>query len=173
MNPCTHIVVLAHIVAFAAAAVPPIRELASVEENSLNTYQNNNNVNYRLPNTSHPVNYELAIESRVDLGEFEFKGNVKIVIVVDQMTQEIVLHARQLNILNVTLGRFRGRTLVNLKIDPFEYDNVPEFLKIRTNLSTLNQGDRLLLNIDYVGALRNDRGGFYRSSYVNSNGVLK
>lgn len=170
LNSYIRIIVLAHAFAFTLANFS-FRDGLPIEQNRLQIAYDD--VNYRLPNTSHPVSYDLTIWSRVDLGEFNFSGNVRITIVVDEMTHEIVLHARQLNIVNIKLGKYHGTNLVNLELCPFAYDNVPEFLKIRTNSSILNRGDRLLLNIDYIGVLRNDRGGFYRSSYLDRNGHTK
>lgn len=132
-----------------------------------------NDQSYRLPNATHPVAYEISIVSRVDLGSFDFKGNVKIRIVVNETTQEIVLHAKQLQITNIKLGRFRGMFMSELMVNPHEHDHVREILVIRTNQSALFEGDNLLLELDYVGSLRNDRKGFYRSSYVNDSGITR
>lgn len=129
-------------------------------------------VNYRLSNDTHPETYDISLLTRIDLGNFDFNGIVRIEIRVDRPTNEIVLHAhKQLNILRVSLARYSGSVVVNIRILPYEYNAETEFLKIRTDGMTLPAGDRLILEISYSGTLRTDVGGFYRSSYINSNGV--
>lgn len=137
------------------------------------TIPRDDKVNYRLPNNTHPVTYDLSIQTRVDEFDFDFSGHVNIGIVVDAQTREIVLHARQLTIVNVTLSRLRNNVPVQVVLLPFEYDVVPEFLKIRANRTVFNRNDRLTLDIHYVGTLRNDGGGFYRSSYWGDDGMVR
>lgn len=129
-------------------------------------------INYRLPNNTHPETYDISLITRVDVGDFNFTGFVRIGIVVDHSTREIVLHARQLVITNVKLFRQSGKGFVDVKTLPFKYDNIPEFLIIPTEGVDLNAGDRLKLEIYYNGELRTDNGGFYRSAYSNSDGSL-
>lgn len=128
-------------------------------------------VNYRLPNDTHPETYDISLLTRVDLGNFEFNGIVRIDIRVDRPTNEIVLHARQLTILRISLAKFSGSVLVNVRILPFAYNAETEFLKITSDGGTLAVGDRLILEISYSGMLRTDVSGFYRSSYINTDGV--
>lgn len=126
--------------------------------------------NYRLANHTHPETYDISLNTRVDIEDFDFAGLVKIGIVVDHPTREIVLHARQLVITNAKLFRQNGIEFAEVKTLPFEYDNVPEFLTIPTDGIALNTGDRLRLEITYKGVLRFDLGGFYRSSYIGVDG---
>lgn len=129
-----------------------------------------NELNYRLPNSTHPETYDLSLWTRIDAEDFNFQGSVKIAIIVDEPTREIVLHYRELVIVNVTLSRLRGTDQVNVPILPYEYENVREFLKITTNETDLNAGDRLILEINYVGVLSDRWHGFFRSSYINGDG---
>lgn len=129
----------------------------------------NDGINYRLPNNTHPETYDISLFTRVDIEDLDFSGLVKIGIVVDHPTHEIVLHARQLVISNVRLFRAVGFIgFIEVKTLPFNYDNIREFLKIPTDRVDLNTGDRLRLEISYHGILRRDGGGFYRSIYTNS-----
>lgn len=125
---------------------------------------------YRLPNNTRPETYDISLTTRIDIEDFDFTGLVKIGIVVDHPTREIVLHARQLVIIEYQLFRREANGFVEVKTGPFQYDNVPEFLKIRTEGVALNTGDQLRLEITYKGNLRLDRGGFYRSSYIGVDG---
>lgn len=127
-------------------------------------------VNYRLPNHTHPESYDLAMLTRVDLADFEFTGLMKIRVMVDHTTREIVLHARDLTIKSVRLARFSGTVPVDIRLQPHSYDDDTEFLTITTDGITLTPGDRLLLEIVYTGALRTDGVGFYRASYIDSSG---
>lgn len=128
-------------------------------------------VNYRLPNTTHPETYDISLLTRVDQNNFDFNGVVKIGIVVDQPTREIVLHARQLTVTRVQLARLSGNIPIDIQILPHTYEVVTEFLKITTNGVNLIPGDRLELHIAYSGILREDEMGFYKSSYINTNGT--
>lgn len=128
-------------------------------------------VNYRLPNTTHPESYDISLSTRIDKDMFDFFGHVRIAVVVDETTNEIVLHTRQLVVSDVRLVRFSGNVPIPVALQPHTYDVVPEFLKIRTVSQNLMAGDRLSLEITYNGTLRNDMLGFYRSSYINGAGV--
>lgn len=130
-----------------------------------------NDINYRLPNHTHPETYDISLSTRVDKNIFDFNGFVRIGIVVDQTTNEIVLHARQLVVSNVRLVRFSGSVPIDVRLSPHNYEVVPEFLRIRTDNINLMAGDRLSLEITYSGTLRADEAGFYRSSYTNKAGA--
>lgn len=128
-------------------------------------------VSYRLPNTTHPETYDISLFTRIDQNNFDFDGQVKIGIVVDRDTREIVLHARQLTITTVQLKRIVGSMAITIPILPFTFEVQTEFLRIQTVNLNLVPGDQLELEITYNGVLREDELGFYKSSYVNANGV--
>lgn len=130
-------------------------------------------IDYRLPNTTHPIAYDLSLFTRIDLLDFNFNGYVKISIAVDIPTNEIVLHAKQLNISNVQLVRYSGGVPLPIALLPHKHDKRTEFLTIPTNSVTLNAGDQLLLEISYNGTLRDTNNGFYRSSYLDETGVRR
>lgn len=127
-------------------------------------------LNYRLPNSTHPETYDLSLWTRVDAEDFEFRGLVKIAIVVDEPTRDILLHQRQLVIVNITLSKLSGSDQLNVPILPYTYENVREFLNITTNGTDLNVGDRLILEINYIGSLRDRLEGFFKTSYTNGHG---
>lgn len=128
---------------------------------------------YRLPNTTYPSSYEISLFTRVDLSIFDFVGQVKINIAVASTTDEIVLHAKQLNITSIRLFRYSGTVPIDVKLQPYVYEKITEFLRIKTDGSILIAGDRLLLEILYTGTLRSDNAGFYRTSYVDEKGDQK
>lgn len=125
---------------------------------------------YRLPNDTEPVIYDISISTRIDLPVFHFNGVVRIGIIVGRRTNRIVLHARQLTIVTVTLARINDNTTESISILPYSFHPVPEFLQISTHNTVFNTGDTLLLRITYTGILRTDRKGFHRSSYENTDG---
>ena len=135
----------------------PIEKVKLIDDDDLN---------YRLPNNSRPIRYDLWLKTDVDKNNFDFSGRVKIHIKILEPTQQITLHARQLTIDNVDLlntdNTLRQANLVH------NYDEVLEFLIISLP-SQLTVDDELILDITYQGILREDGSGFYRASYRDEN----
>lgn len=124
-------------------------------------------VAYRLPNNTKPVYYDIKLETAIHEGNFTFTGYVDIQINVIEETDVITLHYRQLTISDVQL--WDEDTMTSPAYDYFTTREDQEFLVI--NLSeTLKPGETYHVVIDYVGTLRNDDAGFYRSSYFNEAG---
>lgn len=126
-------------------------------------------IDYRLPNTSWPLSYDIWLSTDIHRGEFVFDGRVTIQIEVLKDTEEITLHIRQLTIVNVRLLREQGGTL-QTNVDFATRDDV-EFLIIRPK-QPLTLGTICGLVITYTGELRDDDAGFYRSSYRDAGGNL-
>lgn len=127
---------------------------------------------FRLPNSTHPVAYHLSIVTRVDKDIFDFSGNVKIFILVDQPTREIVLHAKQLTIANVTLTKVANDAADDIvDLLPPTYDDTADFMRISTNNIELVGGDSLTLEIGFNGVLATSTEGFFRSSYISFEGT--
>lgn len=139
--------------------------------NSQQLNKNDRNVGYRLPNFTYPISYDISWTSRIDQGDFNFIGQVKIKIAVEEDTREIVVHAKQINLTSIRLSRFTASDLTDLPLQPHTYDSIREFVHIKTNGPLLVAGDRLLLDITYTGSLRTDNGGIYRTSYIGADGV--
>lgn len=128
-----------------------------------------NRTNYRLPNNTKPESYDIKVISNIDRIEFDFTGTVTINLIVLKTSSEITLHARKLSIKSVKLTTKSGRS-IDLKT--FTYDTTTEFLTIPTD-TVLEMNSKYILTIEYVGELRVEHYGFYRSSYVNSQGETK
>lgn len=124
---------------------------------------------YRLPNDTAPETYDITLTTRIDNGNFEFSGFVQIGILANEATQRITLHHRRLTIISVELWS-TTTTPQEIPVGAFSYDAELEFLQIPVP-SGLTAGSRYLLSIDYMGTLREDNAGFYRSSYRNDDGV--
>lgn len=123
-------------------------------------------VNFRLPNTTRPESYDLTIRTRVDVDDFSFYGIVKIDIFVIESTTSIVLHQLHSSIDEIQLES-DGNAIF---IERYLYNATLQFLTISV-LEPLRIGNRYTLQIKYNGTLREDYLGFYKTSYLNDNGV--
>jgi aminopeptidase N len=124
-------------------------------------------IDYRLPNDTIPLRYDIWLSTDIHRGDFAFNGRVTIQIQAVTNTPQITLHIRQLTIVKVDLLSATG---LNIQSDvPTTLRNDVEFLIIRPT-AALVQGTIYNVVITYTGTLRNDDAGFYRSSYVNSFG---
>lgn len=124
---------------------------------------------YRLPNDTIPETYDITLTTQIDNADFIFYGNVRIGILTRESTQRITLHHRLLTIIIIRLWTTTDPQQ-QIGVNPFSYDAELEFLEIPV-VTNLTAGTRYLLDIDYMGTLREDNYGFYRSSYRNDNGV--
>lgn len=126
-------------------------------------------VQFRLPNNTKPLSYDITIITKIDEDDFIFSGKVKINLHVLETSSKIILHARQLTIKSINLTMTSG---FSIELSSFTYDATTEFLTIPTQIQLLKDASYTLI-IDYIGELRADQFGFYRSSYVNSRGETK
>lgn len=122
---------------------------------------------YRLPNNTFPVHYDITLITNIHVGDFEFAGRVDILIQAVENTNNITLHYRELTFLTVNLLNANGVSIQSPV--PFTLQEDVEFLVIQPT-AQLTAGTRYIVQILYVGILRNDDAGFYRSSYVDSFG---
>lgn len=153
--------ILVFLVVSALAIEPPLEERSV----SINESPEINN-NYRLPNNTRPMEYVISLHSRIDKGEFDFSGKVKIKLLATEKTRSITLHNRDSKIDKVELRDEKQ------KIDVSEptYDKETEKLTIESKID-LEVNKVYTLEISYKGELRNDYVGFYRSSYKNKDGA--
>lgn len=124
-------------------------------------------IDYRLPNDTKPIHYDIWLSTDIHLGEFAFDGRVTILIEALEDTNEITLHYRQITISNVDFMTSTG-DLIQSNV-PASLVPATEFLVIRPTQSLI-ASSRYLVQITYSGMLRSDDGGFYRSSYLNTSG---
>lgn len=121
-------------------------------------------VNYRLPNNSIPLRYEIWLKTDVEKQNFEFSGRVKIHIKIVEDTNVITLHHRQITIEQIDLLN-TSRTLTSSRLF-FRPEPKIEFLTIMLPRD-FKEDEEFILDITYKGTLRNDKAGFYRASYKN------
>lgn len=127
-------------------------------------------IDYRLPNNTLPLRYDIHLATDIHNGNFTFTGRVTITIGVLENSTEITLHYRQLEIINVSLLRSTGGT-IQFSV-PFTKNETLEFLILKPT-QRLTSGEVYQVAIDYIGELRNDDAGFYRSSYIDEFGTRK
>ncbi|XP_019531223.3 aminopeptidase N [Aedes albopictus] len=135
--------------------------------------------NYRLPNNSYPVRYDLELTTYVhedgSARQFRFDGKVKIELVVkDEGNSSITVHYRKTTITHVklwsTLTNGTDRVLLDDN-SSFVLDPNREFVTVSTPGVILN--GTYFLEFEYYGELREDNAGFYRSSYVDDEGKTR
>lgn len=127
-------------------------------------------VAYRLPNATVPLRYDIWLSTDVHSGNFSFEGRVTIQIQAVENTPDITLHYRELTIVNVNLLSSSG-DLIQSNVPITTRSNV-EFMII-TPATPLIQGQVYSVEISYLGVLRDDDAGFYRSSYIDNLGTRK
>ncbi|KAL5284041.1 hypothetical protein ACFFRR_006360 [Megaselia abdita] len=148
---------------------PPLFEGKSLLENpNLRLETKADSINYRLPNETIPIHYDVHLTTRVHSKEEDFSGVVKISINVLADTKSVVLHARELTIDSAQITD-------NAKVIPcdavYPTENPTEFLTITPkDGQILTKGKQLVVEITYHGKLRKDNGGFYLSTYKSENG---
>lgn len=118
----------------------------------------------RLPRTILPTHYAIDLETSVhDHGNRDYGGHVKIDLTVLEATNQVILHHRGLNIIDVKLFDVQTGNVVPLQ-GLHDYSNETEFLTI-TSSTQLNLSARLRLEIEFSGKLQTGTAGFYRSQY--------
>lgn len=122
---------------------------------------------YRLPNNTIPLHYDVWLSTDIHRGETAFTGNVKIRIRAVENTAQITLHYRQITIENIVLRNNLNNVIQDNVTFSFVEDL--EFLQVNPT-SSLVAGLEYVLEITYHGLLRDDNMGFYRSSYKNPQG---
>lgn len=119
---------------------------------------------YRLPKTLDPKLYNIHLTPHMEQGVFE--GKVKIQMTVRENTTLIVLNSHKLNISNINISK-NGTKLQRLKVVE---EHTSQQLKIY--LATyVHTNEEIIAEINFNGILNDDMNGFYRSSYLDSDGV--
>lgn len=121
--------------------------------------------NYRLPNSTKPVSYDVTLKTYLEKNDFHFDGFLTIIIQAVNETSEIKLHHRQLKIDTIALLKDGNDIYSNNS-----YNNVTEILTINAE-ENLVPDKTYELKFSYAGDLRSDCHGFYKSSYKDANGM--
>ncbi|XP_058056487.1 aminopeptidase N-like [Anopheles bellator] len=135
--------------------------------------------NYRLPNNTYPLRYNLELTTSIhndSIGSdrFKFEGKVTVQLMTEDqiVTNNITLNYRRIEIKHVKLWYEQGGAehIILNDNSSFTLDEQREFLTIH---SPLPLEGMYYLEIHYNGTLREDNAGFYRSSYTDDSGVIR
>lgn len=126
------------------------------------------NAAYRIPNNTRPLTYDVQLRTWIHEANYTFQGEVNIGIITVEATDFIMVHQSQLTINQIRLLTTNDPPAL-ISIGPFTYNSAYEFLRVPVN-SVLPANTRYTLEIRYTGTLRQNQGGFYRSSYLNDAG---
>lgn len=160
---------------------PQDGDLVQVESKGYQQFSNietraddNGSNNYRLPNNTVPVSYDVELWTEVHTGKREFQGKVKIDLQVIEATNTITLHARQTSDYKASIV---SKDTANSNPIPLTttYESTREFLRLTPTSGNTNfaANTNWTLTIEYTGLLRTDQGGFYLSSYTDDQSVVQ
>uniref|UniRef100_A0A182W7Y5 Aminopeptidase N n=1 Tax=Anopheles minimus TaxID=112268 RepID=A0A182W7Y5_9DIPT len=164
------------------ASVQIVLQIVVVSLSLIHSNAQSQALNYRLPNQTYPLRYNIELTTRIHdatIGDdrFHFEGKVTIQLMAignsDATMDEITLNYRQISITHVKLWYIVQNDWENTILDDdnsFTLDPVREFVTIHSP-EPLN--GTYFLEIKYNGTLREDNGGFYRSSYRDNNGTIQ
>lgn len=119
----------------------------------------------RLPRDTEPIAYSVRLAPKYDseTGEFQFGGQVEILIRVNYITAYVTLNARDMVIKDVAITERLTQT--DVPVVGHEMIETHEFLVIHTDTNLL-AGRQYLVKVAFVGYLRPDMTGFYKSTYT-------
>ncbi|XP_067616962.1 glutamyl aminopeptidase-like [Eurosta solidaginis] len=124
-------------------------------------------INYRLPDSVYPINYDIYLHPDIATGNFS--GQLRILVNTTSATNQIKLHSNKLQITNVYLDNTNSATI---DVKQFYLDTVREFLVV--NLSEeLPAGRAFILGILFEGNMAGKIVGLYSSSYAKADGSKK
>ena len=103
-----------------------------------------------------PIHYRIHLEP--DLETFSFQGHTEIEALCQGTTQEILLHALDLDVQTCKAGKGEALEECTFSMDPEK-----EEMKV---LLPKEMSGEVTLVIDYVGEINNRMAGFYRSKYI-------
>lgn len=120
-----------------------------------------------LPGDTVPESYALAIEPNLETVNNSLTGQVYILIGVKTTTPVITLNAKGLTIQQVLITDMStGR---DVKVDYWDYADDREQLNIYVDRRVL-ANRKYTIYIRFVGTLRDDHNGFFKSFYTSRSG---
>ncbi|KPU79781.1 uncharacterized protein Dana_GF18035, isoform D [Drosophila ananassae] len=126
----------------------------------------------RLPNDTYPLHYQLHISSNIHTGTLLFSGNATIDVLIRRSTNEIVLHAKNLTDIQITVHRLATsdaglETFVLVDDLTHTFYEQAAFLIIhpQDDHQAFGEGQRYRLEILYTAIMRNRAMGLYYMDY--------
>ncbi|XP_053679393.1 aminopeptidase N-like [Anopheles nili] len=127
---------------------------------------------YRLPNSTSPVHYHLALRTAIHENNRQFRGTVTILIEVQQATTTVTVHNRRLVVQRAFLHEVAEGNVVGPQIEQVSHstDTRTEHLTLAMS-QLLPAGSKYFVRIEFEGQLQNNNNmGFFASSYLDNEG---
>ena len=121
---------------------------------------------FRLPAGVSPLRYDLLLVP--DLEAATFEGEVHIDLVIDQPTQQLVCNALDLELLSASIVTADGSAI---EVSAIMLDSETERATFDLALPVPAGGARL--SITFTGVLNDKLRGFYRSTFLDSEGTTR
>ncbi|XP_053945175.1 glutamyl aminopeptidase-like [Anastrepha ludens] len=124
-------------------------------------------IDYRLPDSIYPINYDLYLHPDIDTGNFT--GQMVIRVNTTSAINQIVLHSNSLSINNVYLKNTNSQTVY---VKNFYFDVVREFLVVELS-EELPAARAFDIGILFEGNMSGKIVGLYSSSYTKEDSSKK
>lgn len=132
----------------------------------------NEDIDYRLPNSVIPKSYEIRIVTDMENLKFPFSGDVLIEAQIKTATNKIVLHHGNIEMQSYRVKLLKNNVPTKVTITNSTYDEKTEkytiFLK-----QILEEDSKIIIAIDFNGTLSDKMIGFYKSSYFDDKENVK
>lgn len=128
--------------------------------------------NWRLPKTSAPISYELKLVSHIDSTSTAVEGEVLIKLRIMESTDRLTLHSRTLNINDLRL--FQADGVTEVMIINYSLYAPTDMLTIYL-VDYIASGTEFVLSVKYNFDMNTSpsQTGFYRTSYLNTDGLRR
>lgn len=148
---------------------PPLHPSVEVEKQK--TYweyfpRADDEISYRLPNNTEPISYTIALRTQINEGNFDFTGQVNILIRVKEASRNITIHYRNMTISETKLFNTQTPPTEIDIIEGTDYNIYSEFFVIYLK-EDLTLDAELVVQIKYSSVARTDNRGVFRQYYVN------
>lgn len=121
-----------------------------------------------LPEGLKPVHYDVKVYD-IDIPAFFFAGTVEIEFSAQKSVDAVYLNARELEIKDAKVVASSTKTESTIGVKEITYDKKSEVVTIPLE-STIEEGSKVLVTINYTGKIQTNMAGFYKSSYKDENG---
>ncbi|CAL4065712.1 unnamed protein product [Meganyctiphanes norvegica] len=138
---------------------------------SADALEQDNDINVRLPTALTPNHYKLKLQPFIN-GNFSVLGYVELEFEVREPTDSIMLHMLDTDIVNKTVKVFQKNNQRSQQILSQTYDGFRQFFIVKLK-HRMVVGKMYIISMDFNTTLNKRRKGFYRSSYINENGVKR
>lgn len=130
----------------------------------------NDVLDLRLPKTIVPISYEIMLMPQLE-GDFLLDGSTHIKASVQEATDTIILNHGNITVDLLSVS-YMSENSMSLDIAEKKLDQKTEKYIIKLK-KPLKKGSNISIDFNYFGILRNDMIGFYKSSYIDSNGTVR